>query len=176
MIADPEGPSFITRTVGRRRYADDASVSHGTELATRALQHFPQESKGSALVLVTTALDPTTAVRSCGPPTMQQRRCRRAYKHAFRLRTELDGITLSYGQLPRAADLLAARRWVRSFSCLKRGWRRWPFQFTSPAWRAPAMRICSRRQTSRREVPDGTRLPPKRAQGRQCRRTDEVIE
>ena len=28
MIADPEGPSFITRTVGRRRYADDASVSH----------------------------------------------------------------------------------------------------------------------------------------------------
>jgi hypothetical protein len=31
MIADPEGPSFITRTVGRRRYADDASVSHGTD-------------------------------------------------------------------------------------------------------------------------------------------------
>ena len=30
MIADPEGPSFITRTVGRRRYAGDASVSHGT--------------------------------------------------------------------------------------------------------------------------------------------------
>ena len=28
MIADPEGPSFITRTVGRRWYADDASVSH----------------------------------------------------------------------------------------------------------------------------------------------------
>ena len=28
MIADPEGPSFITRTVGRRRYADNASVSH----------------------------------------------------------------------------------------------------------------------------------------------------
>ena len=28
MIADPEGPSFITRTVGRRQYADDASVSH----------------------------------------------------------------------------------------------------------------------------------------------------
>src|SRR5215475_5884951 len=28
MIADPEGPPFITRTVGRRRYADDASVSH----------------------------------------------------------------------------------------------------------------------------------------------------
>jgi hypothetical protein len=28
MIAEPEGPSFITRTVGRRRYADDASVSH----------------------------------------------------------------------------------------------------------------------------------------------------
>jgi hypothetical protein len=28
MIADPEGPSFITRTVGRRRYADDVSVSH----------------------------------------------------------------------------------------------------------------------------------------------------
>jgi hypothetical protein len=28
MIADPEGPSFITRTVGRRQYTDDASVSH----------------------------------------------------------------------------------------------------------------------------------------------------
>ena len=32
MIADPEGPSFITRTVGRRRYADDASVSHDPAL------------------------------------------------------------------------------------------------------------------------------------------------
>jgi hypothetical protein len=28
MIADPEGPSFITRTVGHRRYADGASVTH----------------------------------------------------------------------------------------------------------------------------------------------------
>jgi hypothetical protein len=28
MIADPEGPSCIARTVGHRRYADDASVSH----------------------------------------------------------------------------------------------------------------------------------------------------
>ena len=27
MIADPDGPSFITRTVGRCRYADNASVS-----------------------------------------------------------------------------------------------------------------------------------------------------
>jgi hypothetical protein len=31
MIANPEGPSFITRTVGRRRYSDDASVSHDPE-------------------------------------------------------------------------------------------------------------------------------------------------
>src|SRR5262245_44933732 len=28
MIADPEGPSFITCTVGRRQYAGAASVSH----------------------------------------------------------------------------------------------------------------------------------------------------
>jgi hypothetical protein len=32
MIADPGGPSSITRTVGRRRYADDASVSHDPDL------------------------------------------------------------------------------------------------------------------------------------------------
>ena len=38
MIADPEGPSFITRTVGRRRYADDASVSHGTHSPFATLQ------------------------------------------------------------------------------------------------------------------------------------------
>jgi hypothetical protein len=31
MIADPEGPSFITRTVGHRRYADGASVTHDPE-------------------------------------------------------------------------------------------------------------------------------------------------
>jgi hypothetical protein len=28
MIADPEGPSFLVRTVERRRYADDASMTH----------------------------------------------------------------------------------------------------------------------------------------------------
>jgi hypothetical protein len=36
MIADPEGPSFITRTVGRRRYADDASVSHNPQQKSRS--------------------------------------------------------------------------------------------------------------------------------------------
>jgi hypothetical protein len=34
MIADPEGPSFITRTVGRRRDPDDAFVSHDPELTS----------------------------------------------------------------------------------------------------------------------------------------------
>ena len=38
MIADPEGPSFITRTVGRRRYADDASVSHDPPRELRCLR------------------------------------------------------------------------------------------------------------------------------------------
>jgi hypothetical protein len=28
MIADPEGPSFIVRTVGRRWYSDGAFVTH----------------------------------------------------------------------------------------------------------------------------------------------------
>src|SRR5215475_12460222 len=28
MIADPEGPSFIVRTVGHRRYSDGAFVTH----------------------------------------------------------------------------------------------------------------------------------------------------
>ena len=28
MIADPEGPSFIIRTVGHRRYSDGAFVTH----------------------------------------------------------------------------------------------------------------------------------------------------
>jgi hypothetical protein len=28
MIADPEGPSFIVRTVGRRQYSDGAFVTH----------------------------------------------------------------------------------------------------------------------------------------------------
>jgi hypothetical protein len=32
MIADPQGPPFITHTVGPRRYADDASVSHDPQL------------------------------------------------------------------------------------------------------------------------------------------------
>jgi hypothetical protein len=39
MIADPEGPSFITRTVGRRRYADDASGSHDPELTSTDSAH-----------------------------------------------------------------------------------------------------------------------------------------
>jgi hypothetical protein len=39
MIADPEGPSFITRTVGRRQYTDDAFVSHDpAETLARALR------------------------------------------------------------------------------------------------------------------------------------------
>ena len=40
MIAEPEGPSFITRTVGRRRYADDASVSHDPELTSYKCANF----------------------------------------------------------------------------------------------------------------------------------------
>ena len=32
MIADPKGPSFITRTVGHRRYSDGASVTHDPNL------------------------------------------------------------------------------------------------------------------------------------------------
>ena len=31
MIADPEGPSFIIRTVGHRRYSDGAFVTHDPE-------------------------------------------------------------------------------------------------------------------------------------------------
>ena len=31
MIADPEGPSFIVRTVGHRRYTDGAFVTHDPE-------------------------------------------------------------------------------------------------------------------------------------------------
>ena len=31
MMADPEGPSFISCTVERHRYSDDADVTHGTK-------------------------------------------------------------------------------------------------------------------------------------------------
>jgi hypothetical protein len=31
MIADPEGPSFIARTVGHRQYSDGAFVTHDPE-------------------------------------------------------------------------------------------------------------------------------------------------
>jgi len=36
MIADPEGPSFIVRTVGRRQYSDGAFVTHDPQQKFRA--------------------------------------------------------------------------------------------------------------------------------------------
>jgi hypothetical protein len=47
MIADPEGPSFITGTVGRRRYADNASVSHDPERTLATVYCSARESPAS---------------------------------------------------------------------------------------------------------------------------------
>jgi hypothetical protein len=55
MIADPEGPSFITRTVGRRQYADDASVSHDPERKSR--QRFCCDAQRVAATLTSQFVD-----------------------------------------------------------------------------------------------------------------------
>jgi hypothetical protein len=39
MIADPEGPSFIARTVGHRQYSDGAFVTHDPELLVSRPPH-----------------------------------------------------------------------------------------------------------------------------------------
>jgi hypothetical protein len=39
MIADPEGPSFIVRTVGRRRYSDGVFVTHDPLRTSVARNH-----------------------------------------------------------------------------------------------------------------------------------------
>ena len=53
MIADPEGPSFITRTVGHRRYADGTSVTHDPmQTYVRACGYLPHIDQSNASTLM----------------------------------------------------------------------------------------------------------------------------
>ena len=84
MIADPDGPSFITRTVGRCRYADNASVSRdpgrtretlrsGARCAVRsARQKVLLAFRGSGNTLYYVAPQFLRGVRSaCSRPTVE---------------------------------------------------------------------------------------------------------
>ena len=61
MIADPGGPSSITRSVGRRRYADDASVSHDPHETSACALRWPLIMGADARQLTTFTL-PSTPV------------------------------------------------------------------------------------------------------------------
>ena len=78
MMADPEGPSFISCTVERRRYSDDADVTHGTQRhcdgqpTARQMLWASGDDIASIGKIIKQAMAPSASVPSCSKPSKDE--------------------------------------------------------------------------------------------------------